>query len=340
MMLANRLLPLIAAITTLIAPAPLLARAADVTIPVAIVAQDGSWQPSGGGTGCELVWDRAGTPTLRVQASSGDRAREDLTGGVQMTLPEAGPGTSCVFQVALGTVDARRYTFSLEGAELATVDASELDALTGTLVLPVALGDSGDYALATEGYLDLPLGDTGTRPPAGTAPDATPTATDEVVLASPTPDGTPSIPMPAGTPVSPELAGQVVDIEVELFVPEAMAVEADGGCLIRGSEDASVLNVEASTGRFRSELTLHEGGVPVTADGSPLGEPGCLFTFALHLPAADVYTFRYHDTTLAEIPFTDMTAGNGPFLLAIGADGVQTPQIATPVATPLATPLS
>ena len=338
-MLANRLLPLVAMIAALIVPAPLIAQAADITIPIAIIARDGSWQPAGD-TGCELVWDRAGTPTLRVRASNGDRVREDLVQGEQMEVPEAGPGTWCVFQVDLSTTDSRSYTFSLEGAELATVDATDIDALSGSLVLPIALAEGGDFGLATDSYLDLPLGDTNPRPPVVTEPNATPTATDAVVIASPTPAGTPGIAMAEGTPVSPDIAGQLVDTEIQLFVPEDMAAKADGGCGISASESASVLIVEASTGRFRSELTLHTDGVPVTPAESPTGEAGCLFTFPLHLPAADVYTFRYQDTTLAEIPFTDMTATSEPFLLAIGAEGVLTPAVVAPVATPLATPMA
>lgn len=338
-MLANRLLPLVALMAALLVPAPVLAQPADATIPVAVIARDGSWQPAGD-TACELVWDRAGTPTLRVRASSGDRVREDLIAGEQMEVPEAGPGTWCVFQVGLAAPDARSYTFSLEGAELATVDAADLEALGGTLVLPVAMDDAGDYTLAAEGYLDLPLGDITPRPSAPTQPDATPTATDEVVIASPTPAATPGIAMPAGTPVSADIAGKVVDIELQLVVPEDMAVEADGGCRINASESGSVLVVEASTSRYRSKLTLHTDGVPVTPDESPTGEAGCLFTFPLHLPAADVYTFRYQDAALAEIPFTDMTAATEPFLLAIGAEGVLTPEVAAPVATPLATPMA
>ena len=338
-MLANRLLPLLALIAALLVPAPALAQPAGATIPVAVAARDGSWQPAGD-TGCELIWDRAGTPTLRVRASSGDRVREDLVGGEQMEVPEAGPGTWCVFQIELSTADARDYTFSLEGAELATVDAADIDALGGTLVLPVTMDDNGDYALATDSYLDLPLGDTIPRPSVPTEPDATPTATDEVIIASPTPAATPGIAMPAGTPVSADIAGRLVDVELQLFVPDAMAAEADGGCRINASESASVLNVEASTGRYRSELTLQTAGVPVTPSESPTGEAGCLFTFPLHLPAADVYTFRYQDATLAEIPFTDMTAASEPFLLAIGAEGVLTPEPVAPIATPLATPMA
>lgn len=314
-MLATRLLPILAVIAALLLPAPALAQDAEVVIPVAVVAQDGSWQASGDGTGCELVWDRAGTPTLRVHGSGGDRVREDLVGGEQMALPEAGPGTSCVFEIEVSTVGSRRYEFSLEGAELATVDAADIEALAGTLVLPVVLGDEGDYALATDTYLDLPLADTADRPPVSIP------ATDEGGLASPT---------PAGTPVSADIAGQVVDVVVELFVPEAMSVRTDGGCRISAGDDAAVLRLEASTGRYRSELSLRTDGVPVTVQESPTGAAGCLFTFPLHLPAADVYTFHYGDATLAEVRFTDMLDWTEPYLITVG-----TPERATPIATPL-----
>lgn len=64
---------------------------------------------------------------------------------------------------------------------------------------------------------------------------------------------------------------------------------------------------------------------------------GCLFTFALHLPAADVYTFTYRDSELATIPFMEMEALTAPYLLAIDAEGNRSPDRGIPLATPVMT---
>lgn len=319
-MVRQRIALLTALLLAMLSPAALFAQEPEVTIPVAVVALEGSWESPDDGETCQLVWQSAGTPTLRVTGGDGSRVRQDLESGELATIPEVADGLVCVFRVDVGIEEARRYRLSIEGAELVDVTLADLDDLAGTLVLPVATGAEGDYELATDDYLDLDLAGGDLRP-AEVRPEV-PSAPDEEPAA------------PAGTPASAAIEGRLARPEIQLFVFESLTMPAGEGCRVDVLDDDAVLLVTASTGLYRSELTLRHGGTPVSGGESPMGEAGCLFSFSLRLPAADDYTFIYQEIELARIPFTAMADRDTPYLLAVDETGNRTPQGGVPLSAP------
>lgn len=312
----TRIVLIIGLLLSLLSPIAILAQERDVRIPVAVVALEGSWE-SDDGQACELAWISAGTPTLRVIASDGTRFRQDLVGGTLQTVPDIDDALACLFAVDVEISDARRYLVSIEGAEIVEIASADLANLEGTIVLPVEMNAEGDYELATDDYLELVPGDDGGLRPAETRPSA-PVAP----------------PLPDGTPVSQDILGQVLNVEIQVFVFEDLMTPAGDGCRVDAIDDDALVRIDASSGQYRSRLSLRHDGIPMTARTSPMGEAGCLFTFPMRLPAADTYAFTFQDHDLAAIPFDDLHERESAYLLAIDRAGNRTPQDGMAIARP------
>jgi hypothetical protein len=314
-MFRSRIVLAIGLLLSLMPPIAILAQERDVTIPLAVVALEGSWE-SEDGQACELAWISAGTPTLRVIASDDTRFRQDLVGGELRTIPEVDDRLACVFTVDVQIGDARRYIVSIEGAELVEIASVDLDDRTGTIVLPVEMGADGHYELVTEDYLELEPGEDGELRPAETRP------TD------------PEPQRPDATPIAQDIRGQVLNVEVQVFVFEDLMAPSRDGCRVDALDDDAMVRIDASSGLYHSRLSLRHDGIPVTARTSPMGEAGCLFAFPMRLPAADTYAFTFQDQDLAAIPFEDLHGRESAYLLAIDRAGNRTPEDGMPLARP------
>ena len=316
-------------------PAITIAQEAEVTFPIGVVALEGSYDVADDGTTCELAWESAGTPTLRITSSDGARFRQDLVAGELATLPDVDDAQACVFVVEAAVPDARRYTVSIEGAEIVEIVAADLEDLQGAVVLPVEMDRDGEYALVTDDYLDLVLDDVdgGLRPvETERAPQPTPEETEAAQ-----PDETPA---PVATAVPSEHDGKVIEAAVLLFVYDDFTVLTEDGCRVDALEEDAALVAESSSGVFRSKWTPRDHGMPVAATESPVGEAGCVFQRTIRLPGADTYTFIFGDEQLAVVPFADLEGMEGALLLAVDRNGNRTPEqpeIVEPSATPLAT---
>jgi hypothetical protein len=336
-MIRTRIALLVTLLLTLL-PAAIIAQEAEVVFPIAVVALEGSYDAADDGATCELAWESAGTPTLRITSSDGSRFRQDLTGGELATLPDVDDAQACVFVVEAAVPEARRYTVTIEGAELVEIASADLADLEGAIVLPVEMGREGEYGLVTDDYLDIVLDDVdGGLRPVETAPEPEPAPqeTEEAL-----PDDTPA---PSVTPVPSEHDGKVIDAAVLLFVYEDFTVLTDDRCRVDALVDDAALVAESSSGVFRSKWTPRDSGVPVDAAGSPVGEAGCVFQRTMRLPGADTYTFLFGDEQLAVVPFPDLEAMDGALLLAVDRNGNRTPVEPVTVAVqpdPSATPLS
>lgn len=325
---------LLATLLLTLLPAAIIAQEAEVTFPVAVVALEGSYDVADGGETCELAWESAGTPTLRITSSDGNRFRQDLVGGTLATLPDVDDAQACVFVVEAAVPDARRYTVTIEGAELVELASADLADLEGAVVLPVEMDRDGAYGLVTDDYLDIVLDDVdgGLRPvESGAAPEPAPAETEESQPQEP--------PAPAATAVPSEHDGTVIEAEVVLFVYEDYTVLTEDGCRVDALDDDAALVAESSSGVFTSKWTPRDNGVPVDAAASPVGEAGCVFQRTLRLPGADTYTFLFGGEQLAVVPFPDLEGMDGALLLAVDRNGNRTPEgivTVAPAATPLA----
>ena len=306
--------------------------ASGITFPIAVVALEGSYEVADDDQACELVWESAGTPTLRVTASGGSRFRQDLVAGNLATIPDVDDAQACVFIVEAALPEARRYEVTLEGADLVTLASADLEDLEGAVVLPVEMDREGQYGLAADDYLDIVLDDVdgGLRPvETDTTPDPEPEEQDVDQ-----PEPTPTQPAPTAVPSAHD--GKVIEVDVLLFVYEDVTLPTDDGCAI-DSTDEAVLVAESSSGVFSSRWTPRDHGAPVDAAESPVGEPGCVFQRTLRLPGADTFTFLFGDEQLAVVAFPDLENLGGALLLAIDRNGNRTPDEIVTV-TPSATP--
>jgi hypothetical protein len=345
----TRVIVLITLLFTLVPPSALLAQDAQTEFPVAVAALEGAFEPSADGQGCELLWQNAGTPTLRVASSNGDRYREDLVGGQLISLPDVDEGRLCLFVVEVAIGEGRSYEFSLEGSDLARISEDEIANLTGTAVLPVEMDQDGEFVLASDDYLDVELdlnaqpdtgavtdsgegtesGSRGADAPGGLRPVEPPQQETEEATALATP----------GTPGATPVVGGEIRATVNLFVYKDLEIKRTGGCRVTLADEDAFLTVETSTGDVADEESLTVQGRTVNEETSPLGERGCLFEFTMNLAPSDSYTFRVGGVELATVPAATLQAQDEPLLLAIDSKGNRTPAIESvtepaPEATP------
>jgi hypothetical protein len=310
----SRILLFCALVFALLSPAAILAQNARVEFPIAVVAVEGAHEPSADGTVCQLVWERVGTPTLRVASSSGDRFRQDLMDGELVTLPDVADGRACLFDVDVSIVGGRSLDISLEGSELVEVSRDDIENLSATMVLPVEVGTEGEIVLAANDYLDMDLspaaGSVETQAPtsastgqavpgvlrkvaiAPDAPQATAEATPEL------PDATPqtgATPMVEATAEPAAEAGPIGDgtyrIVGQLDFWSGQAVTTDLGCTGgSGNEDIG----PGAQVVVRNEVGAIIGyGVLDDTDRS--GEDGCSYDVAIVVPEATFYVVELGD---------------------------------------------
>lgn len=331
-------IPLLATLLLGLLPSVLLAQEAEVAFPIAVAALEGSYDVAADGETCELAWESAGTPTLRISTSGGARFRQDLVGGTLATLPDVDAAQVCVFVVEAAVPESRRYTVTIEGAELVEIASADLEDLAGAVVLPVAMDRDGAYGLVTDDYLDLELDDVdGGLRPLETTPEAAPGPEE-------TEEARPEVsPPPVATAVPSEHDGKVIEADVLLFVYADFMVVTEEGCRVDALEADAALVAESSSGVFSSTWTPRDPGLPVDAVASPVGEAGCVFQRTLRLPGADTFTFRFGDDQLAVVSFPDLESLDGALLLAVDRNGNRTPAeivtVTPPTATLAATPV-
>lgn len=313
----SRVFMICAVVLALLSPAAILAQDARIGFPVAVVALEGSYETSDDGEGCQLVWQNAGTPTLRVASSTGDRFRQDLVDGELVTLPGVDEALSCLFRVDVSVTGGGSYTISIEESDLTRVSDDDLEALSATMVLPVETGDEGEFVLATDDYIDLEL-EVEAAPAPGSADRSVPGVLRKVEVQPVGQTATPEA--PGATPQ----VGDPVDVEVHVLAHGDLMIRMRSGCRIALGDNQAILTAVGSPGDARAELTLTRNGKVVNEETSPTGEPGCLFRTTMELSPADEYVFRIGEIDLAAVPFNVLASQDEPLLLQIDRDGNRT----------------